>query len=775
MRKIIILILSLWLMIGNQKMNVSALGSGTPLDPWQIFTVDDLKAIGTVGDWDDSYILMNNLDLSGKNWTALGTSGTHLFSGTFDGNEHDISGLTIDVLDVSSDFVSLGLFYGLGGATITDLSMSFVDISVIVTDPEFYIGALAGFAKVEEGGKLLIDHVTIKGTMDVSYRLDALVSRHRTVGGMIGEVIGDNDPTNPSLISNNTVALDMGVNFDLLYEDYYYFNGDMAIGGFVGHAEDTLFQSNIYESTDLAFTSEFVINDWDEIYVGGIVGLYTTETDYTSANRSIFLDNTTRNASVKGYVNVGGLIGKYISSINNHIYEAGLNEVLVQGFYYVGGIVGYGAHLTFENIRIKTLSMKSLQTNSSKFGGVIAYGTDIDFKGIINIDGFVFSESFDDDNAQTIGSLAGQLMESSSEAFITAKNVEINAYGVIGGLIGAVYTMSIDQATVSNANLVATSNVGGIVGVITYGTLTSLKNVTFDGEIHAESFVGGISGRLDSKTNIDHAIVLGDIYISEVLGGGLIGRSIYNYVDTDMLIVTESYVRANIHYTYNTKGVGGLIGGASSNWSLSSNPIKLTDVYFAGQILMIEDAENPNATNPEFIDPILGWDVNGGAHVFTYVYYDSTLYPGTNNKNIGVGKTTTEMMLKTAYEGFDFSGLDHWFIYSEFNDGYATFNPGLVRIDFTGTDGTLLGIVIIDPNSTVNPIDDPKLEGFVFDKWLDEEDNPFDFNTSLGESIVLKASFKEELPDTGVQSYWMWILGISLGLGLISRKKQDSK
>ena len=89
--------------------------------------------------------------------------------------------------------------------------------------------------------------------------------------------------------------------------------------------------------------------------------------------------------------------------------------------------------------------------------------------------------------------------------------------------------------------------------------------------------------------------------------------------------------------------------------------------------------------------------------------------------------------------------------------------------------GTLLGVVIIDPNSTVSPIDDPKLEGFVFDKWLDEEDNPFDFNTSLSKSIVLKASFKEELPDTGVESYWMWILGIGLGLGLISRKKQDSK
>ena len=773
MRKIIILILSLWLMIGNQKMNVSALGSGTPLDPWQIFTVDDLKAIGTVGDWDDSYILMNNLDLSGENWTALGTSGTHLFSGTFDGNEHDISGLTIDVLDVSSDFVSLGLFYGLGGATITDLSMSFVDISVIVTDPEFYIGALAGFAKVEEGGKLLIDHVTIKGTMDVTYRLDALVSVHRTVGGMIGEVIGDNDPTNPSMISNNTVILDMGVNFNLQYEGYYDFDGDMAIGGFVGNAVDTLFQSNIYESADLAFTSDFIIYDWDEIYVGGIVGLYSTETDFTSAYRSIFLDNTTRNASVKGFVNVGGLIGKYNSSVSNHIYEAGLNDVVVQGFYRVGGIIGNGSNLIFENVRIMTLSIKSTQNSNSNFGGVIAYGTNINFKGVVNIDGFIFSETSSEDNSQSIGSLAGQLITSSSEAIINIKNIDISGDAVIGGLIGAVYTMSIDQATVTNASIVATSNVGGIIGVITYGTLTSLKNVTFDGEIHGESFVGGISGRLDTKTSIDHAIILGDIYVNGYFGGGFIGRSIVSYDDNDTLNITESYVRANIHYTYNSVGIGGLIGGAHLIDYV--NIISLTDVYYAGKLAMIHDDENPNPTDPNKTDPIMGWIISTSNYTYSHVYYDSTLTTVTNNSGMGVGKTTTEMMLKTAYEGFDFTGLDHWFIYSEFNDGYATFNPGLVRIDFTGTDGTLLEVVIIDPNSTVSPIDDPKLEGFVFDKWLDEEDNPFDFNTSLSKSIVLKASFKEELPDTGVESYWMWILGIGLGLGLISRKKQDSK
>jgi hypothetical protein len=568
----------------------------------------------------------------------------------------------------------------------------------------------------------------------------------------------------------------MGVNFDLLYEDYYYFNGDMAIGGFVGHAEDTLFQSNIYESTDLAFTSEFVINDWDEIYVGGIVGLYTTETDYTSANRSIFLDNTTRNASVKGFVNVGGLIGKYNSLVSNHIYEAGLNDVVVQGFYRVGGIIGNGSNLIFENIRIKNLTMGATEDINYYFGGVIAYGTNIDFKGIVSIDGFILKKTSESQYIGTVGSMAGKLMDSSSEAIITAKNIDIDAFTVIGGLIGTTNTFTMKQGSVSNAKITSSGLVGGIIGVISNGTLTSLSNVSFNGTIHGTSMVGGIAGRVESsRTVIDHAIVLGDIYVGEYLAGGMIGRSPITYNEDDTLIITESYVRANIHYAYVSMGVGGIIGGGSSSMFLSSNPIKLTDVYFAGQILMIEDSENPNPTNPESIDPVLGLDVYGGLHVFTHVYYDSTLYPGTNNKNIGVGKTTTEMMLKTAYEGFDFTGLDHWFIYSEFNDGYATFNPGLVRIDFTGTDGTLLEVVIIDPNSTVSPIDDPKLEGFVFDKWLDEEDNPFDFNTSLSESIVLKARFKEELPDTGVESYWMWILGIGLGLGLISRKKQDCK
>ena len=184
------------------------------------------------------------------------------------------------------------------------------------------------------------------------------------------------------------------------------------------------------------------------------------------------------------------------------------------------------------------------------------------------------------------------------------------------------------------------------------------------------------------------------------------------------------------------------------------------------------DDDHPTYDNAYTVDPILGRDVSPGSHVFTHVYYDATLFTGTNNSGIGTGKTTAEMMEKTGYEGFDFTGLDHWFITSLFNDGYASFNPGLVRIDFMNSDGSLLGIQIINPNTKVSPPDAPKLEGYVFDQWLDEEDVPVDLNKPLTDSIVLKASYKAAIPDTGSSdASWIWMLSLSLCLCIISNKK----
>jgi len=768
-RKTLVLFFALWFVMTFQKLDVLAAGNGTLLNPWQISTVDDLQAIGTVGDWDDAYILMNDLDLSALNWTALGTPGSNTFSGSFDGNGHTIDGLTIDLTDVSSSYVSVGLFYGLVSATIKDLTLSNIDIQVTVTDTDLYVGALAGTVEAEDGEVFLIDQVNVSGTMNVLYNYDTFEGHDRFVGGMIGYTIGDNDAQYASLISNCIVSLELDVGLYQHISGWYAYADSLSIGGYVGKASDVLFQSNVLEASTLTFNQDLSTDGYDGFGFGGMVGQYTTSTDFSQDDLAIFDGNTIRSSSITGYSGIGGLLGTYYNIVNNTIKNTNISDLEIIGSYNLGGVVGKGLYLLFDSVDLEQLEITNFTEYNVFFGGVIGCGFYTDFMGQISIDGFTFRKTDSEHNASTVGSLAGILQDSTISANIDAKNIDIIANSNVGGLIGSANNVTIDQAKVSNASIIGINQVGGIVGG---SQVLYVNNVSFDGIIRGDYGVGGIVGYTNADQTIDHAIVMGDIYINGYFGGGMIGKSIHNWNDSDTLSITESYVRANIHYTYDAFGVGGIIGCASNNSNNNSNRIYLTDVYFAGELLFVPDAEHASYDNGFTLDPILGRDMSPGSHVFTHVYYDNTLFSGTNNSGIGTGKTTAEMMEKTGYEGFDFTGLDHWFITSSLNDGYATFNPGLIRIDFMDSEGNLLDIQIINPNTKLTPIDAPKLEGFIFDQWLDEEDAAFDINNPLTDSIVLKASYKEYIPDTGSSNgLWIWMLSLSLGIYLISSKK----
>ena len=84
-------------------------GSGTVEDPWQIASAEQLDAVRD--DLTAHYILTEDIDLSGyENWTPIGAFQSksdapedaevphpdYAFSGTFDGNGHTISNLTVD-------------------------------------------------------------------------------------------------------------------------------------------------------------------------------------------------------------------------------------------------------------------------------------------------------------------------------------------------------------------------------------------------------------------------------------------------------------------------------------------------------------------------------------------------------------------------------------------------------------------------------------------------------------------------------------------------------
>ncbi len=74
-------------------------GSGTPEDPYRIGTVDDLHAAGTaLSDWDNTFILISDLDCQGLGPSPLGL-GEIPFSGDFNGNGHSLSNVAQNLFD----------------------------------------------------------------------------------------------------------------------------------------------------------------------------------------------------------------------------------------------------------------------------------------------------------------------------------------------------------------------------------------------------------------------------------------------------------------------------------------------------------------------------------------------------------------------------------------------------------------------------------------------------------------------------------------------------
>jgi len=87
--------------------------------PTPIYTRADLEAIAS--NLGGNYILMNDIDLSGSNWTPLGKTYAEAFTGKLNGNGHKITGMTT-VASINSN--NVGLFASTRGAIIYNLHFS---------------------------------------------------------------------------------------------------------------------------------------------------------------------------------------------------------------------------------------------------------------------------------------------------------------------------------------------------------------------------------------------------------------------------------------------------------------------------------------------------------------------------------------------------------------------------------------------------------------------------------------------------------------------------
>ena len=92
------------------------------------------------GKTDINITLDTDIDLTGKNWTPIGTSFSNKYTGTFDGGGHTIKGLTVTTND---QFV--GLFGSIGNAgTVKNVMME--DVQITSNRSSGFAGGVAGYS-----------------------------------------------------------------------------------------------------------------------------------------------------------------------------------------------------------------------------------------------------------------------------------------------------------------------------------------------------------------------------------------------------------------------------------------------------------------------------------------------------------------------------------------------------------------------------------------------------------------------------------------------------
>ena len=234
------------------------------------------------GKSDINITLDKNIDLTGKDWTPIGTSFDNSYTGTFDGGGHTITGLTITTKDQFA-----GLFGYLNRAgTVKNVVMEGVQI----TSNQIYGGSIGGVVGYSWG---TIENCSVSGS----------VSGTVYVGGVVGAQI---DGSITGCSSSATVK------------------GTVDVGGVAGQTNSSATLTACYATGNVTIE----INPAKNIAGGSLVGMNAG----SSLLACYATGNVTSTGSSTGNVPIGGFLGGNYTTVtacywkNNHEQGIGYNK-----------------------------------------------------------------------------------------------------------------------------------------------------------------------------------------------------------------------------------------------------------------------------------------------------------------------------------------------------------------------------------------------------------------------------------------------------------------
>ncbi len=265
---------------------------------YKVYNADGLMNIAELvngGKTDINITLDKNIDLTGKDWTPIGTDNDNSYTGNFDGGGHTITGLTVTTNDEN-----VGLFGYLGKAgTVKNVVME--DVQITSNHSRSHAGGVAGHSNGT------IENCSVSGS----------VSGTVFVGGVVGA------QWNGSTTGCSSSATVKGTTY---------------VGSLVGQTHRGATLTACYATGNVTLEIDPIRNT----AAGGLVGM--------NAGSSILacyaIGNVTSTGSITGNVNIGGFLGTNYTPVmtacywkNNHEQGIGYNNKATNATKVDGSVV----------------------------------------------------------------------------------------------------------------------------------------------------------------------------------------------------------------------------------------------------------------------------------------------------------------------------------------------------------------------------------------------------------------------------------------------------
>ena len=237
------------------------------------------------GKSDINITLDTDIDLTGKDWTPIGTDYDNAYTGTFDGGGHTITGLTVTTND---QYAGLFGYLGKFGKFCTVKNVVMDGIQITCNHRLGSAGGVAGFSRA-----VTIENCSVSGSVSGTMR----------AGGVVG---GLNGGSITGCSSSATVK------------------GTLNVGGVAGETNSGATMAACYATGNVTIE----IAPTKNILGGGLVGF--------NARGSVLAcyatGNVTSTGSSTGKVQIGGFLGNNYTTVtagywkNNHEQGIGYNK-----------------------------------------------------------------------------------------------------------------------------------------------------------------------------------------------------------------------------------------------------------------------------------------------------------------------------------------------------------------------------------------------------------------------------------------------------------------